>query len=176
MTDRSFSCDSSDGFGGTSDAVCECGALTPTWYGSKQPGWTGVCMSSLNAKPSCTGSAMTSQNFAHEGPADNPDTFVLKAGSPWTMNGFRYNDINWVVHERVKNFRIQYADKAGFDSNTWTTAFTVAGLAAIDANYKQPNNDIVVSFAPITASYWRWVLDKHHWATVRSIAWRGHPG
>ena len=96
--------------------------------------------------------------------ANGHTSLLLKANTDWQMNGFRYNDVDWVSGERVTKFRIEYSN----DLTTWTSVFETDS----PDTYKVGRN-VEATWAPKTARYWRWNMLAQKCATVASFEWSG---
>jgi hypothetical protein len=140
-----------------------------TWLSTTpQPGWT-ACMQQGLSTTSCGSISSFTHNNYHgvsgAGCASNGrSSLLVKTDGMWAMSGFRYDDQTWVPHEKVTQFRIEYSN----DLSTWTSVFETA-----DAVSLRVGNSVEVSFTPVAAANWRWVLEAHNCATVASEEWKG---
>ena len=99
----------------------------------------------------------------------NPDGFssvMVDVGpdNTWFMDGFRYNDKDWVASEKVTSFRVEHSD----DAISWTQVFQSSS-----PNSHLVGNTVECTWDGVTARYWRWVAEAHNCATIRFISWRG---
>lgn len=89
---------------------------------------------------------------------------IFVGETPWVMDGFRYNDLDWAGSERVYSFRIEYSN----DDQTWTQVFQSS-----NPDEFLVGNDVTCTWPGVAAKFWRFVMERHQCATIYSIEWRG---
>ena len=98
--------------------------------------------------------------------ADGFSSVIVDVGpdNTWMMDGFRYNDKDWVAHEKVTSFRVEYSD----DGIYWTQVFQSSS-----PDNHLVGNTVECTWSGVIARYWRFVAEAHNCATIRFISWKG---